>query len=72
MENSDGVAIGNRYNFAWPGKAGGRYGEEEQKKGEAGTTHAGLPWLVVVLSCLPHDDQESNLGKMAYPLVINK
>ena len=42
MQNSDGVAIGNGNDFGWPGEAGGRYGEDEEEKGEAGTTHAGV------------------------------
>ena len=37
------VIIGNRYDFVRPRKAGGRYAEEEEEKGEAGTTHTGLP-----------------------------
>jgi len=43
MENGDGVAISNGYDFGRPGKTGGRYGEKEEEKSEAGTTHAGLP-----------------------------
>lgn len=43
MQNGDGITIGNRDNFDWPGKTGGWYGEEEEKKGEAATAHAGLP-----------------------------
>jgi hypothetical protein len=64
MKNGDGIAIGNRYDFVWPREAGGRYGEEKDEKDGTETTHAGLPWLVVVLRCLPHRNQESNPGKI--------
>lgn len=37
------VVIGKRYDFVRPRKAGGRYAEDEEEKGEAGTTRAGLP-----------------------------
>jgi hypothetical protein len=42
VENSDSVAIGNRNDLGWPGKAGGRCEDKEAEKNEAGTVHAGL------------------------------
>jgi hypothetical protein len=35
--------IGNRYDFGWPRKTGGRYGYEKAEKNETETAHAGLP-----------------------------
>lgn len=43
VENDDGVAIDYGNNLGGPGEAGGRYGEEEEEKDGAETTHAGLP-----------------------------
>ena len=40
---ADGVAISNGNDFGWPRKTSGRYGEQEEEKGEAGTTHTGIP-----------------------------
>ena len=70
MVNGDGITIGNRNDFGWPGKTGGRYGKEEEKKGEVGTTHAGLSWLMVALRCLPHQYQESNPDIYTYKSVM--
>lgn len=72
MQHSNGISIGNGNSFGWPREAGDRYGEQEEEKSEAGTTHAGLPWIVIVFRCLPHGNQESNPGKITYSSVFNK
>ena len=79
MQNCDGVAVSNGNDFGWPGKAGGRYGKQEQEKDEAGivghrAVHSDLPSLVKLVPqvLLLQQDQESNLGKITYSFVINK